>query len=64
MYGGDFWSKVIIMVSIIFILIKRFYNCNVSEIMVSMGIDECIFVIYIILCDFIWIDFVFVGIIE
>lgn len=45
---SDFWSKVIIMVRIIFNLIKRFYNCNISEIMVSMGIYECIFVVVFI----------------
>lgn len=34
-------------------IIKRFYNSNVSEIMVSMGIDECIFVVEIMFSELI-----------
>lgn len=64
LYGGDFWSKVIIMASITSILIKRSHNCNVSEITVSTGIDECISAADITLRDFTRTDFASVGTIE
>lgn len=64
LYGGDFWSEVIIMASITSILIKRSHNCNVSEITVSTGIDECISAADITLRDFTRTDFASVGTIE
>lgn len=52
------------MASITSILIKRSHNCNVSEITVSTGIDECISAADITLRDFTRTDFDSVGTIE
>lgn len=64
LYGGGFWSKVIIMASITSILIKRSHNCIVSEITVSTGIDVSISAADITLRDFTRTDFDSVGTIE